>query len=75
MNSAVVSSIRRGRLHLRDHTMACVLNMSLVFLFQLMLVVPSSLFILVVQNWVLGAVGCYVVPMVQVRDRQAPAGT
>ena len=52
--------------HQQENTLSCVLNLSAAFLLQLVLVVPPSLFLLVVQNWVLGSAVCYLLPMLQV---------
>ena len=51
----------------QENTLTCVLNLSVAFLLQLSLVVPFSVFVLVVQNWVLGSFVCYMLPMIQVR--------
>ena len=48
------------------NTLTCVLNLSAAFLLQLCVVVPLSVFVLVVQNWVLGSFVCYMLPMIQV---------
>ncbi len=46
-----------------------MLNLSAAFLLQLTVVVPLSLFVLVVQNWVLGSAVCYLLPMMQVSEK------
>ena len=50
----------------QENTLTCVLNLSAAFLLQLCVVVPLSVFVLVVQNWVLGSFVCYMLPMIQV---------
>ena len=54
----------------QENTLACVLNLSAAFLLQLCVVVPLSVFVLVVQNWVLGSFVCYMLPMIQVRSER-----
>ena len=44
----------------------CMMNMALAFLAQLIFVIPFSLFVLVVHNWLLGYFMCYALPMAQV---------
>ena len=65
-NSTVYLAIVRKRLHQGSNTQACVLNANLAFLIQLIIVVPLSVFNLVVQNWILGPFLCYLLPMLQV---------
>ena len=48
------------------NTLISVLNLCAAFLLQLCVVVPLSVFVLVVQNWVLGSFVCYMLPMIQV---------
>ena len=54
----------------QENTLTCVLNLCAAFLLQLCVVVPLSVFVLVVQNWVLGSFVCYMLPMIQVRGRE-----
>ena len=42
------------------------MNVSAAFVFQLALVIPLSLFVLLVHNWVLGSMACFMLPMIQV---------
>ena len=44
----------------------CVLSAVLAALLQLTLTLPMSLFVLLVHNWLLGRVMCYLLPMLQV---------
>ena len=53
----------------QENTLTCVLNLCAAFLLQLCVVVPLSVFVLVVQNWVLGSFVCYMLPMIQVSER------
>jgi len=43
----------------------CILNMVVTAIVQLLVVVPLSLYIRLVQNWMLGELGCYLVPVIQ----------
>jgi hypothetical protein len=43
----------------------CLLNMVITAVFQLLLVLPLSVYIRIVQNWMLGELGCYLVPVIQ----------
>ena len=45
---------------------ACVLNLTFAFLTQLGIVIPLTLFVIVVHNWVLGSFICYTMPIMQV---------
>ena len=49
-----------------DNTHICVLNLTVGFLLQLAIVVPLTLFVIVVHNWVLGPFVCYALPILQV---------
>ena len=49
-----------------DNTHICVLNLTVGFLLQLAIVVPLTLFVIVVHNWVLGPYICYALPILQV---------
>ena len=49
-----------------DNTHVCVLNLTVGFLLQLAIVVPLTLFVIVVHNWVLGPYICYALPILQV---------
>jgi hypothetical protein len=51
---------------------AAMVGLACVFIPQLTVVVPLSVFVLVVHNWVLGPVMCRALPMVQVSHRPAP---
>ena len=44
-----------------------MMNMAVAFLAQLIFVIPFSLFVLVVHNWLLGYFMCYALPMAQVK--------
>jgi len=43
----------------------CLLNMVVTAIFQLLVVVPLSLYVRLVQNWMLGELGCYLLPVIQ----------
>lgn len=66
-NLMVSLVVWKRRLFRTSNTQACILNMAVAFLIQLLLVIPLSVFVLVVQNWVLGSFVCYFLPMCQVR--------
>jgi len=50
-----------------DNSAQCMLNLMVAFMMQLVIVVPLSLFVLVVHNWVLGSFVCYSLPIIQVK--------
>ena len=66
VNAVISAVITRRKLYLTDNTHLCVLNLSLAFLMQLIVVVPLTLFVIVVHNWVLGSFICYTLPIIQV---------
>ena len=68
-NTLIVSVIRKKKVLSKDNTQLCMLNMALAFLAQLTFVIPFSLFVLVVHNWLLGYVMCFILPMAQVTIR------
>ena len=49
---------------------AALLNVCVVCLLQLLLLLPASLFVLLVHNWVLGSFLCYALTMIQVREKE-----
>ena len=58
--------ICKRKLYLTDNIHLCVLNLTIAFFCQLFVVIPLSLFVLVVHNWVLGSFICYTLPIIQV---------
>ena len=66
VNAVISAVITRRKLYLTDNTHLCVLNLSVAFLIQLIVVVPLTLFVIVVHNWVLGSFICYSLPILQV---------
>lgn len=66
VNSVITGVICKRKLYKTDNVHLCVLNLTLAFLIQLFLVVPLSLFVLVVHNWILGSFICYTLPILQV---------
>ena len=66
VNAVISAVITRRKLYLTDNTHLCVLNLSVAFLMQLIVVVPLTLFVIVVHNWVLGSFICYTLPIIQV---------
>jgi hypothetical protein len=65
-NTIVLRVLYKRKMYKSDNIQACVLNLTLAFLLQLFLVIPLSLFVLVVHNWVLGSFLCYSLPIIQV---------
>lgn len=51
----------------RDGTHAFVTNLNLCHLVQCTMVLPVTLMIIVIQNWVFGQFMCYFVPLLQVK--------
>ena len=66
VNAVISVVICRRKLYLTDNTHMCVLNLSAAFLIQLIIVIPLTLFVIVVHNWVLGSFICYSLPILQV---------
>lgn len=67
-NLSVLMASKKKMLYKGNNTLACVMNLAACNVFQLVFVVPLSTFVLLVQNWVLGSVVCYILPMLQVRE-------
>jgi len=65
VNCVVLGVICKRKLHLTDNIHVCVLNLTVAFLMQLLMVVPLSLFAIMSQNWVLGTFICYICPIIQ----------
>lgn len=65
-NVAMVTHIFRRRLFRRDHTCAYLMNLGVCNVVASLLLLPLSLAILLIQNWVFGSFLCYFVPMLQV---------
>ena len=66
IKSWFVGVICKRKLYLTDNIHLCVLNLTIAFFCQLFVVIPLSLFVLVVHNWVLGSFICYTLPIIQV---------
>nr|ACO14936.1 Neuropeptide Y receptor type 6 [Caligus clemensi] len=64
-NGTVFYVIWRKGSYKKYNILACVLNMTLAFLMQLVLVIPLTLFVIVVDNWVMGSALCHLLPMIQ----------
>ena len=64
-NAAMIAHILRRRLH-RNPTNAYLMNIAVCQFIMSFLLLPLSLAILLVQNWVFGSFLCYFVPMIQV---------
>ena len=64
-NVGMVMHILRRRLY-RETTCAYLLNIALCNVVMVLVVLPMSLAILLIQNWVFGSFLCYFVPMIQV---------
>lgn len=65
-NAAMIAHILRRRLH-RNPTNAYLMNIAVCQFIMSFPLLPLSLAILLVQNWVFGSFLCYFVPMIQVR--------
>ncbi|RZF45146.1 hypothetical protein LSTR_LSTR015720 [Laodelphax striatellus] len=63
-NLALVFSVFRDRLY-KDQTCVYLVNLALADLVKCMFVLPISLTVLLVQNWVFGSFLCYFLPMIQ----------
>lgn len=68
LGNLLIVLVIRGKNLFKDNTQVCMMNMAVAFLIQLVFVIPCSLVVLVVQNWLLGYVMCYVLPMFQVSN-------
>lgn len=66
-NVAMAMHILRRRLY-RESTSAYLLNIALCNVLIAVVLLPLSLAILLIQNWVFGSFLCYFVPMLQVRE-------
>ena len=69
IKSWFVGVICKRKLYLTDNIHLCVLNLTIAFFCQLFVVIPLSLFVLVVHNWVLGSFICYTLPIIQVSQK------
>lgn len=67
-NACVLGSLLR-RPRVVDHTCIYVANLALANLVQCGIVLPASLAVLVLQNWVFGRALCYCLPMIQVSHK------
>lgn len=65
-NVLIGGHVLRKRLY-RDVTHALVLNLVLSHLVQCCVVMPMTLTVLLIQNWIFGQFFCYFLPMLQVR--------
>ena len=75
VNCVVLGVICKRKLHLTDNIHVCVLNLTVAFLMQLLMVVPLSLFAIMSQNWVLGTFICYICPIIQVSTSILPVAS
>lgn len=66
-NVLICVHIMRRKLY-RDVTHALILNLVLSHCVQCFVVVPMTLTVLLVQNWILGQFFCYFLPMLQVSN-------
>lgn len=65
-NIWIIYYIARHKLY-HDNTHAFFINLSICHFVQSAFVVPVTLVVIIVHNWVLGQFMCYFVPMLQVR--------
>ena len=73
-NLIILGIIIRRKLYKMDNSHACVFNLIIAFLIQLVIVIPLTLFAIVVHNWVLGTFMCYTMPIIQVRSESHRMG-
>jgi hypothetical protein len=66
-NLLVIAYIMRFKLY-RDVTQAFLVNLSLCYFMQSLVVLPLSLAVLLIQNWIFGQFLCFFLPMLQVRS-------
>ena len=64
-NIAVICTIFKHRLY-RDPTYGYIVNLAIANIVKCVLVLPISLTILLVQNWIFGSFLCFFLPMLQV---------
>nr|XP_027217492.1 neuropeptide Y receptor type 1-like [Penaeus vannamei] len=64
-NVAMILHILRGRVY-KDPTCAYVMNIGVCNVVMSVVLLPVSLAILLIQNWIFGSFLCYFVPMLQV---------
>jgi hypothetical protein len=64
-NVAVVWTVVNHRLY-KDPTYGYIINLAIADVIKCVLVLPVSLTILLVQNWVFGSFLCFFLPMLQV---------
>lgn len=64
-NIWIIYYITRHKLY-RDNTHAFFINLSVCHFVQSALVVPVTLVVIIIHNWILGQFMCYFVPMLQV---------
>jgi hypothetical protein len=68
-NVAVIWTVVKHRLY-KDPTYGYIVNLATADIIKCVLVLPVSLTILLVQNWVFGSFMCYFLPMLQVGNCQ-----
>jgi hypothetical protein len=64
----IISLLRKSR---REALHGLMVNLALSDLVKCVLVLPVSLAVLLIHNWVFGASFCYLLPMLQVRFRKS----
>lgn len=64
-NIWIIYYISKNKLY-RDNTHAFFINLSICHFVQSVFVVPITLVVIIVHNWILGQFMCYFVPMLQV---------
>lgn len=65
-NCLMIYAIFRDRLY-KDQTYCYFVNLALSDIVKCVLVLPVSLMVLLIQNWIFGSFLCYFLPMMQVR--------
>lgn len=64
-NLAVIWTVIKHRLY-RNPTYGYIINLAIADIIKCVIVLPISLTILLVQNWIFGSFLCYFLPMLQV---------
>lgn len=65
INTAIIYYIFKRRLY-RENTHAFYVNLCVCHFVQSAFVLPITLFVIIVHNWILGQFMCYFIPMLQV---------
>lgn len=67
-NAYVLAIVARKRLYATDPVYVYVANLAVTGIVECVSVLPISLMVMLVQNWIFGRFLCYFLPMLQVSD-------